>query len=112
MPTEEREQEGSSGCLFRLFWMILGNLVLFFVAVQLLFHPRGWFSSLDVVYWLTTVLILVARYADIRFFQGTTAEGKPATLRDWQRHAFILVLVTGVVWLAVHLLGVFWFSTS
>ena len=90
--------------------LILGNLALLAVGGQLLFHPRGWFSALDAVYWLLVALVLAARYADIRYFKGTTAEGKPSTLEDWRRYAFILVLVAGVAWLIVHCLGAFWLS--
>jgi hypothetical protein len=56
------------------------------------------------------LLLLAARYADIRYFKGTTAEGKPSTLEDWRRYAFILVLSASVAWLTVHFLGAFWLS--
>ena len=110
MPSHDQEYDSLSGCLLRLFWFFLGNAALVLVAVQLLLQPRGWFSGLDAVYWSVVVLILAARYADIRYYKGTTAEGKPFTLEDWRRYAFILVLSASVAWLTVHFLGAFGLS--
>jgi hypothetical protein len=110
MPSQDPQQDAPSGCLFRLFWMILGNMALLAVAGQLLTCPRGWFSGLDVAYWSVVALLIAARYADIRYCKGTTGEGKPCTLEDWRRYAVIVVLSTGVVWLALHFLSAFWLS--
>ena len=110
MPTQDPDFDSSSGCLLRLFWLLLGNAVLVIVALQILIRVGGVFSGLDVVYWSVVALILAARYADIRYFKGTTAEGKPSTLEDWRRYAFILVLSAGVALLTVHFLGAFWLS--
>jgi len=110
MPTQHQEDEPASGCLLRVFWLFLGNGVLVVVAWQLLLYPGGWFSPLDAVYWSAVVLLLSARYADIRYFKGTTAEGKPSTLEHWRRYAFILVLSASVAWLTVHFLGAFGLS--
>jgi hypothetical protein len=110
MRTQEQEHDSSLGCLLHLFWLFLGNFVLIVLAGELLLFPSGWFSGLDAVYWFVVALIVAARYADIRYFQGATAEGKPSTFEHWRRHAFILVLSASVVWLAVHVLGAFWFS--
>ncbi len=110
MPTQDQEYDSPSGCLIHLFWLVLGNAVLVVVAGQLLLHPKGWFSGLDAVYWSFVALILAARYADVRYFKGITVEGKPSTLEDWRRYAFILVLSASVAWLTVHFLGAFWLS--
>jgi len=105
MQTQERKYDSCSGCFIHLFWLLLGNLALLIVAGRLLFHTGGMFSLLDAVYWLLVVLILLARYADIRYFKGAAADGKPCSLEDWRRYALIFVLWAGLVWMAVHLLG-------
>jgi hypothetical protein len=110
MPIQHKEHGAPSGCLLRLFWLIAGNAALVIVAGQLLLHPMGWLSGLDAVYWFIVALILAARYTDIRYFKGITAEGKPSRIEDWRRHAFILVLSAGAAWLTVHFLGAFGFS--
>jgi len=55
------------------------------------------------VYWSVVVLIIAARYADIHYFKGTTADRKPSTLDDWRRHTLIVVVSAGAAWLAAHL---------
>jgi hypothetical protein len=82
MQTQDQKYDSSSGCLIHLFWLIVGNVALLIVAGQILFHTGGRFSVFDAIYWLFVVLILAARYADIRFFKGTTVDGKPSTLKD------------------------------
>ena len=105
MPSQDRERDASSGCLLRLIWLVVGNMALMLVGVQLFLHPRGWFSVLDAAYWSIVVLILAARYADMRYCNGTTADGKPCTPAIWRRHTVVLVLLACVVWLAAHSLG-------
>jgi hypothetical protein len=70
------------------------------------------FSRLDVVYWTVVILILAARYADIRYFKGTTAEGNPCSIDDWRRHAFILALLAGAAWLVLRLAAHFFGPTG
>jgi hypothetical protein len=95
----------ASGCLLRLFWLFLGNVALALVAARILFRAEGLFSLLDAIYWSLVVLLIAARYADIRYCRGATAEGKPASLRDWRRYAWILLLSAAAVWLTVCLVG-------
>jgi hypothetical protein len=103
MQTQDQKYDSSSGCLIHLFWLIVGNVALLIVAGQILFHTGGRFSVFDAIYWLFVVLILAARYADIRFFKGTTVDGKPSTLEDLRRHATILIISAGVIWITIHL---------
>lgn len=110
MPSQDQKYDSPAGCLLRLFWLLLGNAALVLVVLQLLLHPGGWFSGLDAVYWSVVVLIVAARYADICYYKGTTAEGKPSTLEDWRRYTFIIVLSASAAWLTVHFLGAFGLS--
>jgi hypothetical protein len=104
METQDRKNDSSAGCLIHLFWLLLGNIMLLVVAGQL-FSGGGKFSWLDILYWLLVFLILLARYADIRYFKGATIEGRPSSMQDWRRHALILILLAGLAWIAIHLWG-------
>ena len=106
LPEPIPEQLGSfSGCLARIFWMAAGNVVLFFFAAKIFARSNRSLSWMDAGYWLVVVAVLVVRYADVRYLQGHTANGAPATLRDWGRYAFALAAVAAVLWGAAHLLG-------
>jgi hypothetical protein len=99
------QSPAQAGCLLRLFWMIVGNAIVYgslaYVALNKLAFP----GVLDIVVWLTVVLTIVARRVDITRWQGTTASGEPATLEHWRRYAVIVVLVAAAASAVAHMVG-------
>lgn len=90
-----------AGCLFRLYWMVLGYLIAVLCGVSIINH-HGDFSFVDIIYWLALGGVLVARWYDIQKFGGTRADGQPASMRDWTVQA-VLTGVGGVVaWILIH----------
>lgn len=104
---EEVSYDPASGCLLRLFWMMLGNLALLAAAYAIVVNSASTFGLADVFYWVIAGSLLWARYADIRYMKGRTADGEPATMSDWRRYAMFLVAVSAGVWIAAHLLARF-----
>lgn len=102
--SEDRPAETTSllGCLIPTFWMLLGNGLLALCAVAIAAGTTP-FSSADIFYWLTVVCLLAARYVDIRYLEGRTAEGTPATMAHWRRYTLILIAVSVAVWIGAHL---------
>jgi len=102
---QEREApEGASGCLLRVYWMLLGNALVFLCA-YLIVQADGALTLVDAVYWLAVAGLVGARYVDVRYMEGRTAEGQPATMRDWQRYRLGVLGTSAVLWGAVHALG-------
>jgi hypothetical protein len=97
---------GAEGCLLRLFWILFGHLLL--VALAGWIARRQGFSAFDLAYWVTVAALVAARYTDITRFNGTTAEGEPATLDHFRRYAAYTVLIGAVIWLGVHGWRVVW----
>ncbi len=91
------------GCLIPTFWMLAGNGILALSALAIA-AGETLFGIADVFYWATVGCLLAARYADIRYFAGKTSEGKPATMAHYRRYSIILCVVSGVVWIVVHLI--------
>jgi hypothetical protein len=93
------------GCALRLFWMLVGNAIVYgslaYVALNKLAFP----GVLDIVVWLTVVLTIVARRVDITRGQGTTASGEPATLEHWRRYAVAVVLAAAAASVLAHLIA-------
>jgi len=90
--------------------MLIGNAALFFIALMIVSHK---FSSLlvpSLIYWGITISVIVARYIDIRHMNGETAEGKPATIENWKRHALLMGLVASAIWIGA--IGIAMFSTK
>lgn len=78
-------QGGCLGLLVRLVWMFFGNAALVLIAVHI--AQRGSFSALDGVFWGVVVAMIGLRFLDVTRLGGLTAEGAPASMRDWQRYA-------------------------
>jgi hypothetical protein len=80
--------------------MAAGNVGL--LALAWLIFQQHRFSLLDGAYWAVVALLAGARHADIARFGGTTAEGAPATMRDFRRYAVGLLLAAAGLWVTVH----------
>ena len=103
--TEDHTANGSIvGCLIPAYWILVGNGILALCAVAIVGKGTALFSIADVFYWLAVGSLLAARYADIRYLTGHTAEGALATMAHWRRYAVILVAVSTVLWIVVHLI--------
>ncbi|MEN6557521.1 MAG: hypothetical protein ABFC54_05000, partial [Thermoguttaceae bacterium] len=105
MDRENSEVHASQlgGCLTRLFWMGIGNLMLVLVAVNIVQRRAGFaFSGLDVLFWGTVVALLAVRWVDIQFLQGQTADSRPATMADWRRYGLLVSSVSLIVWIVAH----------
>ena len=101
-PSNPSEYTGCLPVLLRLFWMGVGNFLLFALALVIGQSKDVLFSRYDVLFAALVLLCILARYLDIAYFQGATADGEPATLRDWRRYSVVLVLVSLVIWAGAH----------
>jgi hypothetical protein len=46
--------------------------------------------------------MIIVRLLDIKFLNGQTATGEPASVKHWRRYAIMLVLISAVIWAAAH----------
>ncbi len=92
------------GVLLRLYWMFLGNVALIFLLAMIYVRRVPFASRLDAIYLLAVASLLAARYVDIRFLNGETGDGKPATLTHWRRYALLVGSVGLGAWLLAHAL--------
>ncbi|MGI5868459.1 MAG: hypothetical protein ACOX9C_03310 [Kiritimatiellia bacterium] len=92
----------SAGCFVRLYWMFLGNGLLFVLLCLLLHKNPGIPSWIDVAWFVVAASIVIARYVDIRCLDGQNGDDtKPATLEDWRRYAMIQGSCSVAAWLLV-----------
>lgn len=87
--------------LARVYWMLLGNIIVVLSAVMIGRSPQG-LSLHDAAFWAGSASLLVVRYVDVTRLQGTTAEGEPATMAHWRRYAVTVAVVAGVAWVTAH----------
>ena len=101
-PTKPGSSSGCLSILVRLTW-IFGVSLLVFGAI---FIMKGDAPGLaDAIFWLITLGLILARYVDIRYLKGETADNKPATLKHWRRYSVILLIAAGSIYLLAKILG-------
>ena len=96
------EKQPMTGCFLRLFWMALGNFLLFGLAAMISKQKSWTFSVYDAAFWATVLLLFAARLLDIRRFHGETSAGEPATMAHFKRYVAVLVVVAGAIWGVAH----------
>ena len=90
------------GLLARLFWMLIGNAILAISGVSILHEDKGLHIA-DAIFWITIAVLISVRYLDIKFWQGGTCTGRPATMADWRKYVVMLIGIAGGVWVVLHL---------
>jgi hypothetical protein len=101
------DQIGGAGCLVRLGWMMVGNVVLAACAAAIATRTGSFFSAADVVLWAVVPILIWLRYVDITRMKGQTAGGQPASLSHWKRYVGLLLACCLVAWAAAHAIA--WF---
>ena len=91
--------------MLRVYWMLVGAMLPALLAILIARQHGFAFTLKDVFYWLGVASVIAARYVDIRFTHGQTAEGAPATMKHWAHYALILGAVALLVWISCHLVA-------
>jgi hypothetical protein len=106
MSTREQQvpdkQSTAAGILARLWWMLLGNMILAFSLIFIFRQERGFLHPADAVFWIVVATLVLVRYLDIRFLNGQTAMGTPASLKDWTRYVVLVAVGSTIAWALAH----------
>jgi len=92
------------GLLMRTWWIFLGNGALVLVLALMAFERDALPSHLDLVFVALVVSLFAARFADIRYFEGETAEGVRATMAHFRSYAVRLMAGSATGWGAANAL--------
>jgi len=105
-PTNDK-QSGGLSFLLRIFWMMFGNLILFLIVIGIYEGEKATLNLRDGIYWILVLLLMVVRYIDIKYLNGLTAIGAPASMRHWYRYIAVLTICAGLLWGLAHLANYF-----
>jgi hypothetical protein len=105
-PTSDK-QGGGLSLLVRFFWMVIGNFILFFMAAGICASENKGLGLKDAIYWVVVILLVLARYVDIKYLDGLTAQGAPASMTHWYRYSAGLIIGGGLVWGLAHAVNYF-----
>jgi hypothetical protein len=99
-----QHQQGGLGTFARIFWALVGNAVLLFMALAIFQRHAPFFSfaGIDLAYWIMVLLLVVIRYCDIKYLGGLTSKDEPATLVHWRKYAMLVLLIAAGIWLIAH----------
>ena len=99
---ESIEYTPMSGCLCRIYWLLLGNVFLGLTTYSIANTHDRIVGGMDALYWLLVVSMIATRYVDVRYLKGVTTDAELATMQDWRRYSLQLALVSAGLWLAAH----------
>jgi hypothetical protein len=101
-PPSKHANSKLTGAFARLYWMLGGNAALSLLAIGIARQgpERTWVT--DAVFWTVAASLVLVRYLDIVLLGGATASGEPASLCDWHRYSWRLLLVALAVWIIAH----------
>ena len=90
-PDAHPSQSTFSALFLRVWWMMLGNAALCLMLIHMTIQRERLPSWVDAAFLLAVASLLVARLADIRYFDSRTAEGARATMEHFRLYGVRLV---------------------
>ena len=103
-----QESNSGAGCLLRLYWLVAGPAILFFLLAHILQKAPELLSLQDIGFFGVAASIIGVRYLDVCHYKGQTGYGEPATISQWRSYAVLVAAGTSALWLAVRILAHFW----
>jgi len=97
------KQSGILAILVRPFWMFLGNFALMICAANIFMGESSSTRISDIIFWCAVVAMIIVRFLDIKFLDGQTATGEPASIKHWCKYAIVLAVISAAIWSAAHL---------
>lgn len=90
----------------RIIWMAAGPAFVLLSAAVIANGRGSQLGWIDVQLWFAAGVAVLARWLDIRLWNGTTVDHEPATMKDWRAYALRILAVAGGGWALGH--GVHW----
>lgn len=89
----------------RMYWMILGPMLIFLMAFAVVWVGGGWRTTADFGYLAAVLATMLARWFDFHLGHPETAKGKPATPRDLSRYVIGVGAIGLALWIVANLVG-------
>lgn len=96
--------------LGRLFWMMIGPMLLALLALNILMNGGGWLTTVDLVFLALLLGLPLARWLEFTGGAPQTTTGEPATKHDLVRYAPLAVVAGLAVWIVANVIGNDWLT--
>jgi hypothetical protein len=103
-PARHAELSGFS----RIFWVILGPMLLALLTMGIVSRGNGWLTLLDLAFLAVLVAVIGARWIEFHGGAAQTSTGEPATAAHLRKYAVVTIVVGLGVWIVANLLGNHW----
>jgi hypothetical protein len=91
--------------LTRIFWMLLGPLLLAMFAHLIITLGNGWFTGADFGFLAVLAGMMLARWLEFRGGHPQTADGQPATPGHLRRFLLGVAVIGFTLWVIANILA-------
>jgi len=94
----------------RLFWMLLGPMILILLTLSIVSRGKSWFTVPDLAFFVFLCFLPLARWYEFHAGSPQTSTGEPASAYHLRRYALAAFIIGLAVWVAANVLGVHLFT--
>lgn len=102
---EDRNVTSGRDILARLFWMMIGPMLLALFAYLIIKTGNGWLTGFDFAFLGVAAAMMLARWLEFRGGHAKTAEGEPATPAHLRRYLIGVAVLGLAVWVIANIIG-------
>jgi hypothetical protein len=89
----------------RLFWMMLGPVILLLIIYFIVTSGTGWRTFADLFYFITLGGMILGKWLEFRGGDPRTSTGEPARPTDLRRYILMIITIGPIVWVLANLVG-------
>ena len=87
----------------RLYWMILGHSIVVLIGVALYTHQLHADMLMNAPLGAAMFACIIARLIDIKWYNGTTGDGQPATMKHFTHYTMFILGYSVPIWAGIQL---------
>ncbi len=89
----------------RLFWVILGPMLLAITTLHIFLEGTGWHTTADYLFFAILAAMILGRWLEVLGGVPETTDGEPATRKDFYRYIVLVLIVGLAIWIIANAFG-------
>lgn len=91
--------------LARIFWTLVGPLLMLLLLYAIVESGRGWLTVWDIIFLAAIPLLVLTRWIEFRSGAATSATGEATSSADFRRYARMAPPLALAAWVLANVLG-------